>query len=49
MKKFRLSRLFKPVDPCIFEVEEVHHNVTVEVLRCKRTGRREIIWYAKEE
>ena len=49
MKKFRLSRLFKPSEPCVFEEEEVHENVTVEVLRCKRTGRTEIIWYSKEE
>ena len=49
MKKFRLSRLFKKAEPCVFEVEEVHENVTVEVLRCKQTGRREIVWYLKED
>ena len=49
MKKFRLSRLFKKAEPCVFETVEVYGNVIVEVRRCKQTGRTEIIWYKKGE
>ena len=37
------------LDPCIYKVIEVHRNVTVEVLRCKRCGRVELSWYREGE
>mgnify|MGYP003450816935 CR=1 FL=1 len=36
------------LDPCIYEVVEVHHNVTVEVFRCKNCGHVELSWYRQE-
>lgn len=32
------------LDPCIYEEIEVHHNVTVRVLQCKKCGHIEIVW-----
>lgn len=32
-------------DNCSYEVVEVHNNVTVEVLRCKKCGNIELSWY----
>ena len=32
------------LDPCVYEVVEVHHNVTVRVLRCKNCGHVEVEW-----
>ena len=37
------------LDPCLYKVIEVHKNVTVEVLRCKRCGRIELSWYREGE
>lgn len=37
------------LDPCFYEVIEVHKNVTVEVLRCKRCGHQEITWRKEDE
>lgn len=37
------------LDPCFYKVIEVHKNVTVEVLRCKRCGRIELSWYREGE
>lgn len=37
------------LDPCFYEVAEVHENVTVEVLRCKRCGHIEISWYRPDD
>ena len=36
------------LDPCFYEVIEVHENVTVEVSRCKRCGHVELLWYKTE-
>lgn len=36
------------LDPCIYETVEVHHNVTVEVMRCKNCGHIEITWHRDE-
>ena len=33
------------LDPCVYEVAEVHRNVTVEVLKCRVCGHTEISWY----
>ena len=33
------------LDACRYEVLEVHENVTVEVLRCKKCGHTEVSWY----
>ena len=32
------------VDPCSYEVAEIHHNATVEVLRCKKCGKVRVIF-----
>ena len=37
------------LDPCIYEVVEVHKNVTVEVRRCKNCGHTDIAWYRQED
>ena len=37
------------LDPCVYEVAEVHRNVTVEVLRCRVCGHTEISWYRQED
>lgn len=37
------------LDPCVYEVAEVHRNVTVEVLRCKVCGHTELSWYRQED
>ena len=37
------------LDPCMYEVLEVHENVTVEVLRCKKCGHTEVSWYRPED
>lgn len=38
----------KPDRPCLSEVVERHEGVTVEVLRCRRCGRRSIQWMRPE-
>lgn len=37
------------LDPCVYEVTEVHRNVTVEVLRCRVCGLTEISWYRQDD
>lgn len=37
------------LDPCIYEIAEVHRNVTVEVMRCKNCGHIEILWHRQED
>ena len=36
-------------DPCVYELKEIHHNVTVEILQCKECGHISIGWYAQED
>ena len=38
-----------PVDPCEYEVVEIHRNVTVEVLRCRKCGKIQIEWRYDDE
>lgn len=38
-----------PLDPCFYETIEIHRNVTVEVLRCKRCGNIEISWHKQDD
>ena len=33
------------LDPCLYDVVEVHNNVTVEVLKCQKCGHVELSWY----
>lgn len=33
-----------PLDPCIYSVEERHENVTVEILKCRKCGHKEVTW-----
>ena len=33
-----------PLDPCLYETTEIHRNVTVRVMKCKRCGHVEISW-----
>lgn len=33
-----------PLDPCIYGIEERHEGVTVEVLRCRKCGHKEVTW-----
>lgn len=37
-----------PGKPCLYDVVERHDGVTVEVLRCRRCGRRSIQWMRPE-
>lgn len=37
------------LDACDYEVMEVHKNVTVEVLRCRKCGHVEVSWYTQED
>lgn len=37
------------LDPCVYEVEEVYDNVTVEISKCKKCGKINISWYRKPE
>ncbi len=37
------------LDPCKYEVTEIHRNVTVEILRCQKCGHMEISWYRQED
>lgn len=37
-----------PGKPCLYDVVEKHEGVTVEVLRCRRCGRRSIQWLRPE-
>ena len=34
----------KSLDPCQFELYEIHKNVTVEILRCPKCGEISIGW-----
>lgn len=36
------------LDPCQYQVAEIHKNVTVEVLKCPKCGAVEIGWYRQE-
>ena len=33
------------LEPCFFELDEVIHNCTVEILRCPKCGKISIGWY----
>lgn len=37
------------LDPCRYELVEKHRNVTVEVLRCKKCGHVEVVWYRQDD
>lgn len=37
------------LDPCVYEVVEKYHNVTIEVLKCKKCGHVEISWYRQDD
>ena len=37
------------LDPCCYETVEIYHNVTVEVLRCKKCGNIDIVWRRQED
>lgn len=37
------------LDPCIYELMEVHKNVTVFVYRCQNCGHVEISWEKQED
>jgi len=37
------------LDPCIYETIEVHRNVTVEVMRCRKCGHIEIMWHRQAD
>lgn len=52
--KFPGDIIIKPdgvneLDPCEYEIIEIHRNVDVEISRCKKCGKIDISWYAKEE
>lgn len=45
---------FKPdgvheLDPCVYEVQEVHRNVTVVVGKCPKCGTVDVSWYRQED
>ena len=37
------------LDPCVYELEEIHTNVTVYVSRCPRCGAIDISWTRTED
>lgn len=37
------------LDPCLYELKEIHRNVTVEVCQCKKCGHIEISWHRQED
>lgn len=37
------------VDPCIYEIKEIHTNVTVYVRQCPRCGSVDIAWVRQED
>lgn len=37
------------LDPCIYEVKEIHANVTVYVRQCKKCGSIDISWERQED
>lgn len=37
------------LDPCIYEVKEIHANVTVYVRKCKKCGNIDISWERQED
>lgn len=37
------------LDACRYEVLEVHENVTVEVIQCKKCGHQELSWYRTKD
>lgn len=37
------------IDEDLYEIIEIHRNVTVEVLRNKRTGECDVGWYRQED
>ena len=37
------------LDPCSYETIEIHRNVTVRVLRCKKCGHIELQWHRQED
>ena len=39
-----VSLLGVPVDPCVYEEEEVIYGAKVTVLRCPKCGARDVIW-----
>lgn len=36
------------LDPCLYQVEEVYTNVTVEISRCTRCGKIDISWIRQD-
>ena len=38
-----------PVDPCVYEVKEIHANVTVYVRQCTICGAVDISWERQED
>lgn len=45
---------FKPdgvheLDPCVYEIQEVHRNVTVVVGKCTQCGTVDVSWYRQDD
>lgn len=45
----RLGPLELEMDPCVYQLQEVHKNVTVYVSRCKNCGHVDISWERQED
>lgn len=37
------------LDPCIYEFEEAYTNVIVQIVKCRKCGHREILWYRTDD
>ena len=37
------------LDPCVYEIKEIHRNVTVIVRQCHKCGNVDISWTAQED
>ena len=36
------------LDPCIYEIDAIYKNCTVEILKCPKCGKVSIGWYRQE-
>ncbi len=49
VKKLKQFIEYATIDPNIYDMCEVHHNVTVEILENSVTGHQSIGWYRNKE
>lgn len=45
----KVELLGNEVDPCIYETEQILANVTIEILKCPKCGKRTLAWRRQED